>query len=75
MEDHYQMKNVLRYLIVAVTFLSRQYLSLGIFASALLGGLLGFLVYNWNPAKVFMGDTGSLFLGGAIAAMAFAYDI
>ena len=60
---------------VAVTFLSRQYLSLGIFASALLGGLLGFLVYNWNPAKVFMGDTGSLFLGGAIAAMAFAYDM
>lgn len=60
---------------VAVTFLSHQYLSLGIFASALLGGLLGFLVYNWNPAKVFMGDTGSLFLGGAIAAMAFAYDM
>lgn len=60
----------------AVTFLwGDRYLSLGIFASALLGGLLGFLVYNFNPAKVFMGDTGSLFLGGAIAAMAFAYDM
>ena len=51
------------------------YLSLGVFASALSGGLLGFLVYNFNPAKVFMGDTGSLFLGGAVAAMAFAYDM
>ena len=34
-----------------------------IFAGALAGGLLGFLIYNFNPAKVFMGDTGSLFLG------------
>ena len=50
-------------------------MSLGIFASGLAGGLLGFLVYNFNPAKVFMGDTGSLFLGGAVAAMAFAYDM
>ncbi|MGM9592551.1 MAG: phospho-N-acetylmuramoyl-pentapeptide-transferase [Oscillospiraceae bacterium] len=61
---------------VAVTFLwGERYLALGIFASALLGGLLGFLVYNFNPAKVFMGDTGSLFLGGAIAALAFSYDM
>ena len=37
--------------------------------------LLGFLYYNHYPAKVFMGDTGSLFLGGAIAALAFAYDM
>ncbi len=47
----------------------------GIFAAALFGGLLGFLVYNHHPAKVFMGDTGSLFLGGAIAALAFAFDM
>ena len=39
------------------------------------GGLLGFLIYNFHPAKVFMGDTGSLFLGGAVAALAFAYDM
>ena len=52
-----------------------EYLELGIFASALAGGLIGFLMYNFNPAQVFMGDTGSLFLGGAIAAMAFAYDM
>ena len=40
------------------------------FAAALIGGILGFLIYNKFPAKVFMGDTGSLFLGGAISAMA-----
>ena len=52
-----------------------RYLGLGIFASALTGGLLGFLAWNFNPAKIFMGDTGSLFLGGAVVAMAFAYDM
>lgn len=61
---------------VVITYRWREaYLELGIFASALVGGLMGFLLYNFNPAKVFMGDTGSLFLGGAIAAMAFAYDM
>ena len=48
---------------------------LGIFAGALLGGLLAFLLFNAHPAKVFMGDTGSLFLGGAVAALAFAFDM
>ena len=47
----------------------------GLFAGALVGGLLGFLFYNHYPAKVFMGDTGSLFLGGAVAALALAYDM
>ena len=61
---------------VTVTYLWGQaYGALGIFASGLAGGLLGFLIYNFNPAKVFMGDTGSLFLGGAVAALAFAYDM
>ena len=61
---------------VAITYVwGAEYLELGIFASAMVGGLMGFLVYNFNPAKVFMGDTGSLFLGGAIAALAFAYDM
>ncbi len=46
-----------------------------LFSAALLGGLLGFLLYNRFPARVFMGDTGSLFLGGAVCAMAFAYDM
>jgi len=43
---------------------------LAIIAAALFGGCLGFLWYNANPAQVFMGDTGSLALGGAVAALA-----
>ena len=49
--------------------------AVGIFAGALAGGVLGFLVYNFYPAKVFMGDTGSLFLGGAVCGLAFALDL
>lgn len=37
---------------------------------AMIGGVLGFLIYNFFPAKVFMGDTGSLFLGGILSAAA-----
>ena len=48
---------------------------MAVFAAALFGGLVGFLVYNQYPAKVFMGDTGSLFLGGAVCGMAFALDM
>ena len=43
---------------------------LGIFCFILVGALLGFLIFNGHPAKVFMGDTGSLALGGALAAIA-----
>lgn len=46
-----------------------------LFAAAVAGGCLGFLVWNFHPAKVFMGDTGSLFLGGIVSAMAFAMDM
>lgn len=49
--------------------------SVAFFAAALFGALTGFLVYNFHPAKVFMGDTGSLFLGGAVCGMAFAMDV
>ena len=52
-----------------------SFTALGIFSAALLGGLIAFLFFNFHPAKVFMGDTGSLFLGGAICAMAFAIDL
>lgn len=44
--------------------------SIAIFSSALTGACLGFLIHNAYPAKVFMGDTGSLALGGAISAIA-----
>ena len=43
--------------------------------ACLIGGLVGYLFYNWHPAKVFMGDTGSLLLGGAVCALAFALDM
>ncbi len=46
------------------------YQDIAIFAFVLVGGLLGFLVFNTHPAKVFMGDTGSLALGGALATIA-----
>lgn len=45
---------------------------MGFISAALLGGVLGFLVYNFHPAKMFMGDTGSLFLGAVIMGCAVA---
>ncbi len=44
---------------------------LTLISAALIGGLVGFLIFNAHPAKVFMGDTGSLFLGGAVTGAAF----
>ncbi|MBR2293074.1 MAG: phospho-N-acetylmuramoyl-pentapeptide-transferase [Clostridia bacterium] len=54
-------------------FVGIQYMhsSLTLISAALMGGMLGFLLYNLHPAKVFMGDTGSLFLGGAVTGAAF----
>ena len=48
---------------------------LALLPAALSGGLVAYLFYNWHPAKVFMGDTGSLFLGGVVCAMAFALEM
>lgn len=47
---------------------------IGIVAAALMGGCIGFFVWNKYPAKVFMGDTGSMFLGGMVIAIAYAFD-
>ena len=44
---------------------------LAIFPATIIGGTVGFLMYNFYPAKIFMGDTGSLYLGGAVVGMAF----
>lgn len=61
---------------VAIAFIVSSYILhfalLGIASGALLGGVLGFLCWNHNPAKAFMGDTGSLFLGGLVASLGFA---
>ena len=50
-------------------------LDLALLPAALVGALCAYLIYNWHPAKVFMGDTGSLFLGGAVCGLAFALDM
>ena len=64
---------------VMVFFATTSYLwgktTLALLPAALVGGLAAFLVYNHHPAKVFMGDTGSLFLGGMVCGMAFALDM
>lgn len=48
---------------------------LALLPAVLIGGLIAYLYYNWYPAKLFMGDTGSLFLGGVVCALAFALDM
>lgn len=52
-----------------------QNAGISVFGAAVLGGMLGFLIFNKYPAKVFMGDTGSLFLGAAVALMAIELKI
>ncbi len=54
---------------ILLAALSGQYL-VGILAAALLGACIGFLRYNFNPASIFMGDSGSLFIGFVLAALA-----
>ncbi len=49
--------------------------NLALFPAALVGGLCAFLISNFHPATAFMGDTGSLFLGGAVCGLAFALDM
>lgn len=58
-----------------VTALGKEKFGLAAFPATLAGGLIGFLFYNFYPAQAFMGDTGSLFLGGAVVGLAFALDI
>ncbi len=55
---------------VAISILVYQFAT-ALFTAAVAGGMVGFLLWNFYPAKVFMGDTGSMFLGGAVATTAF----
>ncbi len=50
------------------------YVATGLLSTAIAGACVGFIIWNFNPAKVIMGDTGALFLGGAVMAMAFGVD-
>ena len=58
----------------AAAILKGKY-DLALLPAAMVGGLIAYLFYNWHPAKVFMGDTGSLFLGGLVCALAFALEM
>ena len=64
---------------VMVFFATTSYVygrtTLALLPATVAGGLAGFLCYNFHPARVFMGDTGSLFLGGMVCGMAFALDM
>ena len=55
----------------AVAAFAAEIFELSIISGLVIGAVLGFLVYNFYPAKIFMGDTGSLYLGGAVVGMAF----
>lgn len=58
----------------AVMAALRECLGVSIAACTLAGACAGYLIWNWHPAKCFMGDTGSMFLGGMLVAFAFAID-
>ena len=64
---------------VMVFFATTSYIygrtTLALLPATVAGGLAGFLCYNFHPDKVFMGDTGSLFLGGMVCGLAFALDM
>jgi phospho-N-acetylmuramoyl-pentapeptide-transferase len=55
--------------LICVAGIARAPLSIPVFAAAIGGAVVGFLIFNRHPAKVFMGDTGSLALGGALAGV------
>lgn len=62
-------------LVFSVITMLLNRVGLSLYAAAIVGAMIGFLFWNANPAKVFMGDTGSLFLGGAVCALAFGVDM
>ena len=58
-----------------VAAIAKERFELALLPAILVGGLIAYLFYNWHPAKVFMGDTGSLFLGGMVCGLAFALEM
>ena len=72
--NHKICKKPIKGIVVSFFGFGAAFRSLTLISAATIGGALGFLIYNFHPAKVFMGDTGSLFLGGAVAGMAFAIN-
>ena len=62
--------SAIAFIAYALISLSVGFEDIGLFSLILVGGLMGFLIYNTHPAKVFMGDTGSLSLGAVMGAIA-----
>ena len=62
--------SAIAFIAFALISLSVGFEDIGLFSLILVGGLMGFLIYNTHPAKVFMGDTGSLSLGAVMGAIA-----
>lgn len=64
--------------VTAVAFIAaavlKGFFGVGLVAACLAGGCLGYLIWNWYPGKVMMGDTGSMFLGGMVVALAYMID-
>ena len=64
--------------ITAIAFCAAAFMSkffgISMLAAALAGGCLGYLIWNYYPSKIIMGDTGSMFLGGMVVALAYAID-
>lgn len=57
-----------------IAALMTKFFGISILAAGLAGGCLGYLIWNYYPSKVMMGDTGSMFLGGMVVALAYAID-
>ena len=62
-------------LVFSVIAMLLNRVGLSLYAAAIVGAMIGFLFWNANPATVFMGDTGSLFHGGAVCALAFGVNM
>ncbi len=64
--------------ITAIAFCAAAFMSkffgISVLAASLAGGCLGYLIWNYYPSKIIMGDTGSMFLGGMVVALAYAID-
>ena len=60
------------FFLLVVHLLSQGNAELGVLSAGLLGGLTAYLIFNFHPAKIFMGDTGSLFLGGFVTSVTVA---
>lgn len=63
---------LIAFMVVALKFGNKE---IAVFAASLAGASIGFLKHNWYPAKVFMGDTGSMALGGAVVAVALSLNL